>query len=213
MNKFLAKVASDYQKPNGLSVILPDQVQGFIDALEIDKFHGIGKVTAAKMHEMGIHTGADLKKYSERKLVRLFGKPGKFYHQIAHGIDDRPVNPNRVRKSISTEITFDEDIRDQDRVQMELSKIVKKVMEWMAKHETYGRTATLKVKFNDFQQITRSKTHSGLIDNHETLLEIAEVLRLSVNDPRPIRLLGLGMSNLNNQPPGEEAQLTLGLSY
>lgn len=212
VNKFLAKVASDYHKPNGLSVVLPQQVQGFIDSLEIDKFHGIGKVTAKKMHKMGIHCGADLKTFSKKKLVELFGKNGRFYHQIAHGIDERPVNPHRVRKSISTENTFDQDIVDPEILRWELIKIVRKVMDWMEAHETYGRTATLKVKFNDFKQITRSKTHHSLIDRYDILESIACQLQESVDDPRPVRLLGLGISNLNNQDSGDQkSQLRLNL--
>lgn len=212
VNKFLAKVASDYRKPNGLSVVLPHQVQGFIESLEVDKFHGIGKVTASKMHEMGIHTGADLKTFSGKKLVKLFGKNGRFYHQIAHGIDERPVNPNRIRKSISTETTFEQDIVDPGTLRSELMKIARKVMDWMEGHEIYGRTATLKVKFNDFKQITRSKTHHGYIDRFDILESIACQLQESVDDPRPVRLLGLGISNLNNQNSSNQAnQLTLNL--
>ena len=162
VNKFLAKVASDYNKPDGLSVILPNQVHAFIESLEINRFHGIGKVTAGKMNEMGIHTGGDLKHYSKRQLAKIFGKNGKYYYQIAHGIDDRPVNPNRIRKSISSENTFTQDIEDDQTVKSELIDISQKVMDWMVKNETYGRTATLKVKFSDFNQITRSKTHLHL---------------------------------------------------
>ena len=211
INKFLAKVASDFRKPNGLSVILPHQVTGFIESLKIDEFHGIGQVTASKMHKMGIHSGGDLKKYTERQLVKLFGKHGRYYHQIANGIDDRPVNPNRIRKSISTEHTFDQDITDDQTISSELTKIAGQVMDWMKKNETFGRTATLKVKFNDFKQITRSKTHTGYIDNLELLISITHQLQESLNDPRPIRLLGLGISNLNNDEGGGKSQLTLNL--
>lgn len=212
VNKFLAKIASDHGKPNGLSVILPDQVQGFIDSLEIHKFHGIGKVTAKKMHHMGIHTGADLKKYSKEKLIELFGKPGRFYHQIAHGVDNRPVNPHRLRKSISSETTFEKDIHDRETFRKEVMKIAAKIMEWMKSHDTFGKTATLKVKFNDFKQITRSKTNSFYIDRLDTLENIADQLQASVDDPRPIRLIGLGISNLNNRDTNnQESQLTLNL--
>jgi DNA polymerase-4 len=212
VNKFLAKVASDYRKPNGLSVIQPHQAQGFIESLEVDKFHGIGKVTAGKMHQLGIHRGADLKTFSEKKLMELFGKNGRYYHQIAHGIDERPVNPNRIRKSISTEITFEEDIGNQEILRSEIVKIARKVMDWMDAHETYGRTATLKVKFNDFEQITRSKTQAAYIDRYDTLETIACELLKTIEDPRPIRLLGLGISNLNNRDPGDQKnQLTLNL--
>jgi DNA polymerase-4 len=212
INKFLAKIASDYHKPDGLSVIMPHQVQGFIDSLEIDKFHGIGKVTAGKMHQMGIHTGADLKKFGELELVKLFGKNGRYYHRISRGIDNRPVNPDRIRKSISSENTFEADITDPVLVRTEVLNIAKQVMNWMERHKTYGRTVTLKVKFNDFKQITRSKTNGSLINNLEELEKIADELQASLNDPRPIRLLGLGVSNLNIQEPGDsKSQLTLDL--
>jgi len=210
VNKFLAKVASDYNKPNGLSVILPNQVHAFIESLEINKFHGIGKVTAGKMNQLGIHTGGDLKRHSERQLAKIFGKNGKYYYQIAHGIDDRPVNPNRLRKSISSENTFTQDIEDDEIVKSEIIDISKKVMDWMVKNEIYGRTATVKVKFSDFNQITRSKTHSTYIDNLELLQTITSELQESIIDPRPIRLLGISISNLNNQDLiGEKSQLTL----
>ena len=212
VNKFLAKVASDYRKPNGLNVIMPHQVQGFIESLAIDKFHGIGKVTASKMHEMEIHCGKDLKVFSEKKLVELFGKNGKYYYQIAHGIDERPVNPNRIRKSISSENTFEEDISDPEIIRSEIMKIAKKVMDWMERHDTYGRTATLKVKFHDFKQITRSRTHTSFIDRLHILETIACQLQESVDDTRPIRLLGLGISNLNNQNTSDQKnQLKLNL--
>ncbi len=203
INKFLAKVASDYRKPNGLSIILPHQVQGFIDSLEIDKFHGIGKVTAEKMHKVGIHTGSDLKRFNEQKLVDLFGKNGRYYHQISHGIDNRPVNPDRIRKSVSSETTFEEDLVDPVVMSLEVIKLARGVMNWMDKHEIYGRTVTLKIKFNDFKQITRSRTHHLLIDDFETLEQLAKQLLSAVDDPRPVRLLGVGISNLNLNEPGQ----------
>ena len=203
INKFLAKVASDYRKPDGLSIIMPHQVQGFIDSLSIEKFHGIGKVTAEKMHSMGIRTGGDLKKFSEQKLVELFGRNGRYYYQISHGIDDRPVNPDRIRKSISTETTFEEDIIDPEVISSEVMKLASKVMNWMEKHQTYGRTVTLKIKFNDFKQITRSKTHTSFIDDFEILQYLVDQLLDSFDDPRPIRLLGVGISNLNLEEPGQ----------
>ncbi len=212
INKFLAKIASDYRKPDGLSIIMPHQVQGFIDDLKIDDFHGIGKVTAEKMHQLGIHSGSDLKAMSEKKLVELFGKNGRFYHQISHGIDHRPVNPDRIRKSISNETTFEEDITNREIIHSEILRTAGKVMGWMDKHSTYGRTVTLKIKFNDFKQITRSKTHSTFIEQLEVLEHIANELWEGVTDPRPIRLLGLGITNLNIADQDQQkSQLTLDL--
>ncbi|GJM30967.1 MAG: DNA polymerase IV 2 [Cyclobacteriaceae bacterium] len=210
INKFLAKVASDYKKPNGLSVIMPHQVAGFIDNLEISRFHGIGKVTTGKMHELGIKTGADLKSYSEQQLVKIFGKNGRNYYLKAHGKDTNPVNPHRLRKSISSENTFSQDLTENLSIQTEVMQIARQVMDWMNRHQVYGRTVTLKVKFNDFNQITRSKTLGHYIRKLEELEKIAAELQSSVNDPRPVRLLGLSMSNLNNQDAGEStSQLTL----
>ena len=208
INKFLAKVASDYQKPDGISVILPHQVQSFIDQLPIRKFHGIGKVTAERMQKLGIHQGADLKAYSQERLVELFGKHGIYYYEIAHGIDERPVNPHRIRKSVSVEDTFENDLTDKEAMRFEVLRIARKVMHWMDKNQTYGRTLTLKIKFFDFQQITRSKTHASLIDTFETAENIIEQLLEAFDFDKPIRLLGVGVSNLNNQEP-EEKQLDL----
>jgi len=209
INKFLAKVASDYQKPNGLSIIMPHQVQAFIDELEISRFHGIGKVTAAKMRDLGIHKGADLKRYDEHRLIALFGKNGKYYYQIAHGIDHREVNPNRTRKSISHENTFDHDIEQPNELRDELRKIAQQVINWSQKNDTFGRTITLKVKFNDFNQITRSRTLNTYIRQSSELEDIAVELLNSVEDARPVRLSGLGLSNLNNQSNVGASQLPL----
>ena len=211
INKFLAKVASDYQKPNGLSVILPQQVAGFMDELEIQKFHGIGKVTAQKMKGMGIHKGADLKMFTAERLVELFGKPGKFYHEIAHGVDNREVNPNRLRKSVSVEDTFEKDLTDLESMRFEIKRIGRKVMHWMESQEVYGRTVTIKVKYHDFQQVTRSKTSNELVDNPESLELITDQLLDALGYSKPVRLLGVGVTNLNNQPQQKHQQLTLDL--
>lgn len=210
VNKFLAKIASDYRKPNGLSVIMPHQAQDFIDNLEIARFHGIGKVTAKKMNEMGVKTGADLKAYGEQDLVALFGKHGKFYYQISHGIDNRPVNPHRIRKSVSNENTFARDLTEKEVIRIEIIKIARQLTDWMDRHQVYGRTLTLKIKFNDFNQITRSKTQSAYINSFNELERMATELHSMITDPRPVRLLGLSISNLDNQEADENtSQLTL----
>jgi len=210
VNKFLAKVASDYQKPDGLSVILPEQVGGFMDELEIEKFHGIGKVTAQKMKQMGIHKGGDLKQFTIERMVELFGKPGKFYFEIAHGVDNREVNPNRLRKSVSVEDTFEKDLTDLESMHFEVKRIGRKVMQWMESQEIYGRTVTLKVKYHDFNQVTRSRTSHEFVDNAESLEAITSNLLDNLGYVKPVRLLGVGVSNLNNQP-NQNLQLTLGL--
>ncbi len=211
INKFLAKVASDYQKPDGLSVILPEQVGPFMDELEIQKFHGIGKVTAQKMKAMGIHKGAHLKNFTAERLVELFGKSGKFYHEIAHGTDTREVNPNRLRKSVSVEDTFEKDLTELESMRFEIKRIAKKVMHWMDSQSVYGRTVTIKVKYHDFQQVTRSKTSPELVDTLESLEVITNQLLDNLGYSKPVRLLGVGVSNLNNQSQPGDQQLTLGL--
>ncbi|HEY9845754.1 MAG TPA: DNA polymerase IV, partial [Candidatus Caenarcaniphilales bacterium] len=154
INKFLAKMASGMDKPDGLFVILPEAAQTFVESLPIEKFHGIGKVTAAKMHELGIQVGADLKQWSEADLVKQFGKQGHFYYHIARAQDERDVIPNRLRKSIGAETTFVEDLDTLDEMNTELEKIAQTVKERLDRHRVYGHTLTLKVKYEDYQQIT-----------------------------------------------------------
>jgi len=208
-NKFIAKIASDYQKPDGLTVITPKQAEAFVARLPIDRFYGVGKVTARKMHNLGIHTGADLKEWPEKELVKHFGKAGHLYHQIAMLSDDRPVNPNRIRKSIGSENTFSSDITDPFQVKEELQHIATDVAGRMSRSAAYGRTLTLKVKFADFQQITRSKTVTYLINDSEKILSLAERLIEEVDWTKPVRLLGLSVSGLDNLPEIRSNQLLL----
>jgi len=210
VNKFLAKVASDMDKPDGLYVIPPDQVQTFIDTLPIKKFFGVGKVTANKMNEMGIYFGKDLKIWSEAALTAKFGKTGHYFYQIANGMDEREVNPERIRKSVSVENTFDEDIMGLENAQTSLEPLIEKLKNWMVKNKVYGRTLTLKVKYQDFQQITRSRTITPLIDNEILIRELsAELLQQVGSYEKGIRLLGLGISNLEDPSDTSEKQLTL----
>jgi DNA polymerase-4 len=157
-NKFLAKVASDINKPDGITVITPEMADEFIDKLPIRNFFGVGKVTEEKMLNLGIKTGADLKKYKKEQLIQIFGKSGGYFYDIAHGMDDRPVEPNRIRKSIGKETTFSEDIDDTDQMIEILDDIAVKLENSLIKREAKGRTITLKVKYFDFQSITRSIT-------------------------------------------------------
>lgn len=206
INKFLAKIASDYDKPNGLYVIKPHEAVTFVEKLEIEKFFGIGKVTSEKMHKMGIHTGKDLKEYPLAELIRLFGKAGSFYYHIARGVDDRPVDPNRVRKSVGTEITFENDLTGFPEILYELKNIENELIQRMKTSGAKGRTLTLKVKFADFEQITRSKSLEQLFTPekiHKTSLELVE----EVNPEKGIRLLGLTLSNLENQEEPDAYQL------
>lgn len=209
INKFIAKIASDYQKPNGLTVVTPQKAEAFVAQLPIDKFYGVGKVTARKMHELGIHTGLELRQWPEEALVRHFGKAGHFYYHIARAVDERPVNPNQLRKSISSENTFEQDLSDPDSIKTELHHIAIDVLASLDKHHVYGKTLTLKVKFADFQQITRSRTVPYLINTSDKVITLAERLMEEVQWTKAVRLLGLSVSSLDNPTLLPGTQLTL----
>jgi len=200
VNKFLAKIASDINKPDGLFVIRPEAAEKFIEELAVEKFYGIGRVTAQKMHKLGIHTGADLKKWDRVSLVRNFGKSGVFFYDIVRGIDDRPVEPDQERKSVGTELTYEKDLTTRFEVIAELYKLEKELMERLEHSEATGRTITLKVKFSDFRQITRSKTLQNYIRDFETLhKEVSEIRKSLKLEGTRIRLLGLSISNLETE--------------
>jgi DNA polymerase-4 len=197
VNKFLAKIASDINKPDGLFLIRPEEAEKFIEELPVEKFYGIGKVTAQKMHKLGIHKGSDLKKWDLESLVRNFGKPGVFFYDIVRGIDDRPVEPDQERKSVGAELTYEKDLTTRFEVIAELYKLEKELMDRLEHSETTGRTITLKVKFSDFRQITRSKTLQNHIREFNTLHKEVSEIRKSLNlEGSRIRLLGLSISNL-----------------
>jgi DNA polymerase-4 len=197
VNKFLAKIASDINKPDGLFLIKPEDAEKFIEALAVEKFYGIGKVTAEKMHKLGIHTGSDLKKWDLVSLVRNFGKAGVFFFDIVRGIDNRPVEPDQERKSVGTELTYEKDLITNFEVIAELYKLEKELMERVEHSEATGRTITLKIKFSDFRQITRSKTLQKYIRDFDTLHKEVSELRKSIKlDGTRIRLLGVTISNL-----------------
>lgn len=209
-NKFLAKIASDFNKPDGLYVIKPNQGFTFVETLEIDRFHGIGRVTAQKMHKMGIFTGKDLRQFDESFLVKHFGKMGKYYYQIARGIDHRAVNPERIRKSVGSENTFMTDLTARAEIQLGLEPLIQDVWRYCTKNEIYGRTLSLKVKYNDFQIITRSRTTLSPIFDINLFERIAfELLDQVLPSPKGIRLLGISLSNLSNEHEMEGKQLTL----
>lgn len=209
--KFLAKVASDYHKPDGLTVITPDDADAFIESLPIGKFYGIGKVTEKKMLRLGIRTGNDLKRMAKDDLVRLFGSVGEYYHNIAHGIDDRPVEIDYIRKSIGKEETFEKDIDDLETMKTILQSLAGRVVRSLEKHETKGRTITLKVKFQDFTSVTRSITIEEPCDSYEIILMHAiNLLGKTEAGIKKIRLLGISLSNLeDNEVVLEERQLIL----
>lgn len=196
VNKFLAKIASDYNKPNGQCVIPPEEAEKFVEDLPIEKFFGIGKVTAEKMKKYGIFKGIDLKNNDLAFLIKHFGKQGEYYYNIARANDNREVNPDRIRKSLSTEYTFDKDLTTKFEIITELYKIEKELIARMQKSNYYGRTITLKVKFANFEQITRSKTFNKEIKDFKTIHKTAKELIYTVDLSNvKIRLLGLGVSN------------------
>lgn len=198
-NKFLAKMASDVNKPDGIFIILQEDAEAFIDNLKIDKFYGIGRVTAAKMHNLGIHTGSDLRKWDEESLVRNFGKAGSFFYEMVRGTDDRPVECESVRKSAGAETTFDNDLTRQFEIIAELYHIEQEVMRRVQEAEFHGRTVTLKIKFSDFRQITRSHTVLSYVQDFDTLHREVTALRKSVDlSGTRIRLLGVTISSAEN---------------
>ncbi len=210
VNKFLAKMASGMNKPNGLTVILPEHAVDFVAALPMEKFHGIGQVTATKMHDLGIHTGAALKQYSQAELVRHFGKAGHFYYLIARAEDNRIVEPNRLRKSIGAETSFTKDLDEPQLILLELETIAQTVEHRLQSYQTLRRTITLKVKFADYERITRSKTVTVAIDKAEAISQLAQDLLASVSlEGRSVRLLGISLSNLDGATEPKAIQLCL----
>jgi DNA polymerase-4 len=200
VNKFLAKIASDINKPDGLFVIKPGDAEKFIEELPVGKFYGIGKITAEKMHRLGIHKGSDLKKWEMTDLVRNFGKAGIFFYNIARGIDERPVEPDQERKSVGTELTYQKDLTTQFEIIAELYKVEKELMDRLEHAGTTGRTVTLKVKFADFRQVTRSKTLNYYIRDFDTLHGEVTRIRKDLNlESVRIRLLGVSISNLETE--------------
>lgn len=211
--KFLAKMASDLNKHNGQAVITPARGPQFVAELPVKKFHGVGPATAAKMERLGILTGADLREQSPEFLRQHFGKTGDWYYRISRGIDHRPVEPHRERKSIGAEDTFSDDIFGLDPARAEIEALADKVWRSCEAKELTGRTVTLKVKYADFQQITRSRTIGQGVRDADELAGVASTL-LEPLFPveKGIRLLGVTLSSLEAQ--GEEPalrQLSLGL--
>lgn len=197
-NKFLAKIASDLDKPDGLSVITPDEAEAFIEKLEIGRFHGVGKATQTKMESLGIKTGADLKKRSEVELVKMFGKAGHHYYRIVRGLDKRKVKPHRIRKSIGKERTFSEDVSDLQWIHEFLDDLSGKIADSMDKLQAAGKTITLKVRYKNFETVTRSQTLSHFTHAKEELAEVAKNLLLETEaGKREVRLLGISVSSLN----------------
>lgn len=207
VNKFLAKVASDYQKPDGLFVIRPEDAESFVEKLPVEKFFGVGKVTSRKMHRMGIIKGIDLKRFDVQELIRKFGKIGSFYYDMSRAIDTRPVEPEKTRKSVGAERTFDTDLVKMYEIQKELAAIEKILIERLMKTGFKGRTLTLKIKFDNFQQITRSRSFQTPV-RHSMIHRISSELASDVNYAnRGVRLLGITISNHPDKIQSEQLSL------
>lgn len=199
INKFIAKVASDINKPNGQKTINPEEVIPFLETLSVNKFYGVGKVTAAKMHNLGIFTGLDLKNKTEEELTQLFGKSGSFYYNIVRGIHNSKVKPNRIRKSIAAERTFFDNISSEIFMLEKLSKIAEELERRMIESNTKGKTITLKIKYSDFTQQTRSKTIQEFIQKKEEFMPIVKELLYQEKLKESVRLLGISFSNLDTE--------------
>src|SRR3954469_10982726 len=209
--KFIAKLASDHRKPDGLTVITPERGSEFVASLAVARFHGVGPVTARKMERLGILTGADLREWSLAALQAHFGSSADWYWRICRGIDEREVKPDRPYKSVSAERTFDEDLREPERLAAELERIAGYAWDRIERAEVTGRSVTLKVKFGDFTIITRSKSFTAPVPDLPAFIAAGQTLLGALHPlPKGIRLLGLGLHNLCE---GEAAQpLQLGLA-
>jgi DNA polymerase IV len=207
-NKFLAKLASDYRKPNGQFAIMPHQAEAFVAALPVVKFHGVGPKTAVKMRALGIETGADLRLQTLSFLQDHFGKAGSWYYSIARGRDDRLVQPDRERKSSGSETTFSEDLTDPVLIEAGVIAMADDVWAWCEKANARGRTVTVKIKWADFQISTRSRSMEITIQTREKLHQVAlHLIRSAFPPPKGVRLVGVTLSNFQSQSGGEATEL------
>lgn len=199
INKFVAKIASDFNKPNGQKTVNPEEVLSFLHVLDIRKFHGVGKVTADKMYQLGIFTGKDLKSKSLEYLEDHFGKSGAYFYFLVRGIHKSEVKPNRIRKSLAAERTFNENLSSEIFMLEKLEKIAKDVAKRLAQNKVKGKTVTLKIRYSDFTLQTRSKTLANYISNKTIILETAKDLLYQEKMNNSVRLLGISLSNLNTE--------------
>lgn len=201
-SKFVAKIASDLQKPDGLTFIGPSKIEAFMERLPVEKFFGVGKVTADKMKKMGLFNGADLKKLSEDELVKHFGKSGHFFYKIVRGIDNREVRADRETKSLGAEDTFSYDLTTTEEMNAELDKIALIVFERLKKYNLKGRTITLKIKYHDFKIITRNFSFQKPVGDLQTIADTAKQLLIKTDpENKKIRLMGISLSNFSEIIP------------
>ena len=199
VNKFVAKIASDYNKPNGQKTVNPEEVLSFLEALPIRKFYGVGKVTTEKMYQLGIFTGLELKSKSIEFLEKHFGKSGVFYYHVVRGIHNGEVKPNRITKSVAAEHTFDTNLSSEIFMLEQLEKIAANLERRLKKHNIAGKTVTLKIKYSDFTQQTRSKTVPYFIADKGLIIENVKELLYQERMKDSVRLLGIALSNLNTE--------------
>ncbi|UPT72132.1 MAG: DNA polymerase IV [Flavobacterium sp. JAD_PAG50586_2] len=199
VNKFVAKVASDYNKPNGQKTVNPEEVEEFLENLDIKKFYGVGKVTADRMYHLGIFTGKDLKSKSAEFLEENFNKSGLYYYNIVRGIHNSQVKPNRIAKSVAAEHTFNENLTSEIFMLEKLERIASELENRLKKHNISGKTVTLKIKYSDFTTQTRSKTLPYFISDKGLLLEAAKELLFQERMKDSVRLLGISLNNLNTE--------------
>lgn len=209
-NKFLAKIASDYDKPDGLFVITPEEGPEFVKELPIEEFYGVGKVTAEKMKNHNIHKGKDVLPYAKWELQQMFGKMGTFLYDVARGIDTREVKSERVRKSVGAEMTFSENVVDEVGINEKFTQVFEKWWERYQKHNRKGRTVTLKIRYKDFETITRSITKDTFFtEKEETKSVVYEMLKNTLVEGDSIRLLGVSISGFELEYSSEAKQLTI----
>ncbi|NKI26533.1 DNA polymerase IV [Arenibacter sp. 6A1] len=211
INKFIAKVASDYNKPNGQKTVNPEEVPLFLEHLDIRKFYGVGKVTAEKMYQLGIFTGKDLKGKSTEFLTEHFGKSGAYYYQVVRGIHTSEVKPNRIPKSVGAERTFDENLSSEIFMLKKLENIAFELEKRLKKSSIAGKTVTLKIKYSDFSQQTRSKTLPYFIAEKSLILETAKELLYQEKMDNSVRLLGISLSNLNTDKKAASDKKTISI--
>ncbi len=214
VNKFIAKVASDYNKPNGQKTVNPDEVIAFLEELPIGKFYGVGKVTTQKMYQLGIFTGKDLKTKTEEYLIKHFGKSGGYYYHVVRGIHNSEVKPNRIAKSVGTEHTFFENLVSEVFIEEKLVRIADELERRLKKKKIAGKTITLKIKYSDFTVQTRSKTLPYYISDKNLMLEMVKELLYQERLKESVRLLGISLSNLNTDAAkGEKKSVVVQLQF